>query len=463
MSKRHADSTPDEKPAKRRRCEADEVSADPYDAVCCMCRENQQDSLGAILAQHFAPDTRNAGAAHVSARGGETERTLPAPLDVCDKTGRTPLMICAHKGHVGCLVLLLEAGAGLDIVTPNGLTALMCATVGGVACLKELLTRGASLAIVDHNGTTALHFAVFSRNNQADLVNMLLKHGASIEAVNSSGLTPLLVAFQEGNEPAVVALLEGGASLASVDSDGNTALHHVAISTNNNQADLVNMLLSRGLDLEVSNNFQMTPLHMAVAHNNKPAVVALLSRGASLATKDCEGETALHYAARLQSVQSGILSMLLKHGASIDAVNNSGYTPLIVAFRKGNEPAVVALLEGGASLACADSKGNTALHHVAILTNNNPADLVNMLLKHGASVEAVNNSGYTPLLVAFRRGNEPAVVALLEGGASLASVDRKGNTALHSVAFSTNNNQADLVNMLLKHGASIEAVNNSGR
>ena len=170
-------------------------------------------------------------------------------------------------------------------------------------------------------------------------------------SITQVGNTPLLLAFQKGNEPAAVALLEGGASLAAVDRDGNTALHHVAVSTNNNQADLVNILLSRGLAFEVPNNVGATPLHMAVAHDNKPAVVALLSRGASVATKDGNGNTALHYAARLQKVQYGILNMLLKHGASIDAVNNSGLTPLLLAFRKGNKPAVFALLEGGASLA----------------------------------------------------------------------------------------------------------------
>ena len=526
MSKRHADSTPDEKPAKRRRCEADEVSADPYDAVCCMCRENQQDSLGAILAQHFAPDSRNAGAAHVSARGGETERTLPAPLDVCDNTGMTPLMICAANDHVGCLVLLLEAGAGLDVVTPDGLSALMCATVGGVACLKELLTRGASLVPADGDGDTALHYAAtmkdnqvdlvnmllkhgasveasnrfgltplllaFQRgnkpaavalleggaslaavdsdgstalhhatknNNQADLVNMLLKHGASVAASNNFGVTPLLLAFQRGNEPAVVALLEGGASLAAVDSDGNTALHHAA-SNNNNQADLVNILLSRGLDLEVSNNVGTTPLHMAIGNDNKPAVVALLSRGASLATKDCDGETALHYAARLQSVRSGILNMLLKHGASVEAVNESGATPLHMAVAQANEPAVVALLSRGASSATEDCNGNTALHHAARLENNQ-AGLVNILLKHGASIEAGNNFGTTPLHLAIVHGNKPAVVALLSRGASLATEDSVGDSALHHAAR-VENNQLELVNMLLKHGAAIEAVNKFG-
>ena len=505
MSKRHADSTPDEKPAKRRRCEADEVSAlaagkrafaaDPYDAVCCMCRDNQQDSLRAILAQHFAPDTRNAGAANVSARGGETERTVPALLDACDDTGRTPLMICACKGHVGCLVLLLEAGAGLDVVSPDGNTALHLASFSknnqadlvnmllkhgasiearnnvvitpllvAIAEANEpavvaLLEGGASLATVDNDSDTALHYAARLENNQAELVNILLKHGASVETPNEAGVTPLHMAVAHANEPAVVALLEGGASLATVDSDGDTALHHAAFSQTN-QADLVNMLLKHGASIEARNNVGATPLLVAIGHDNEPAAVALLEGGASLATVDSDGNTALHYAASLENNQAELVNMLLKHGASIEARNNVGVTPLHAAIGHYNEPAAVALLEGGASLATVDSDGNTALHYAASLEHNQ-AELVNILLKHGVSVEARNNVGATPLLVAIGHDSEPAVVPLLEGGASLATVDSDGNTALHYAAR-LEDNQADLVNILLKHGASVETPNEAG-
>ena len=279
MPKRHADSTPDEKPAKRRRRakrEADEVAAlaagkrdfagDPYDAVCCMCRENQQDSLGAILARHYPPDTRNAGVANVSVTGGETERTLPALLDVCDKTGRTPLMICARKGRFECLVLLLEAGAGLDVVSPHG--------------------------------NTALHHAAASKNKkQAGLVNMLLKHGAKIEAGNNFGATPLHLAITRGNRRAAVALLEGGASFAAVDGDGNTALHRAAVWKNKKQVRLVKRLLKHGASIEAGNKSGATPLHLAITHRNKSAAVALLEGGASLAAVDGGGNTALHRAA----------------------------------------------------------------------------------------------------------------------------------------------------------------------
>lgn len=45
----------------------------------------------------------------------------------------------------------------------------------------------------DHRGRTALHFAV--NCNNAAVVELLLEHGADVEAADFEGRTPLLVAF----------------------------------------------------------------------------------------------------------------------------------------------------------------------------------------------------------------------------------------------------------------------------
>ena len=480
MPKRHVASTTDTNPSKRRRhsqdtdtdtdTDTDDTSEDDtfwethlYHALCSMCRDNQQESLAEILSQHFAPNTRNVGT-DVAAKGGETDCTLPAPLDVCqDVVGRgmTPLMICAERGHVGCLVLLLEAGAGLDVVSPVGMTALLHAAGGSLGCLSELITRGASLVIKDNEGYTALHRAAGSEeDSEAELVHLLLKHGASVEVYNNGGGSPLHMALAAGNKPAVVALLEAGASLAAVDCDGDTALHYAA-SQNDPQAELVHLLLKQGASVDVVNNREVTPLDMAVQAGIKAGVVALLEAGASLSAVDGDGDTALHTAAFSRfDPQADLMHLLLKHGASVEVYNYRGVSPLHMALQAGNKPAVVALLEAGASLDTVDGDGDTALHDAAVSQNDPQAELVHLLLKQGACVDAANNCGIPPLHVALQAGIKAGVVALLEAGASLSAKDNEGYTALHSAACSQNDPQAELVHLLLKQGASADMVNN---
>ena len=484
MSKRHADSTPDEKPAKRRRCEADEVpalaagkrvfAADVHDAVCCMCRRNQQDSLRAILSENVE--------AEMLSRGGEIACTLPALLDSCKDTGMTPLMICAARDHVGCLVLLLEAGAGLDVVTPDGMTALMCAAYReSLGCLNELITRGASLATAYSNGDTALHYAVaYCVHNQADIVNIFLKHGASVDAANESGVTPLHTAIAHENKPAMIALLTRGASLAAVDCNGNTALHHAASSESNNQAELVNMLLKHGASTEAKNNSGLTPLVQAMSQKNEPGALAILdsgdlleestprpllhvalhfglglcaahvlARGAS-ASELCEsGGTPMAYAALGGNVAAG--ELLLQHGASVDSVDASGNTPLMHCSAEGHKGFTEFLLKHGADVDVCAEDGTTALHYAV---QSEDADLCKMLVQHGVPLDAVDEDGRTALAESL--SVDPAVCqVMIDAGAQLDVANDVGCSPLLSACA---DGLLEFVKILLDAGAQLRVT-----
>jgi ankyrin repeat protein len=76
-----------------------------------------------------------------------------------------------------------------------------------------LLKEGASPSASDDNGWTPLHFAAQSR---LDLTRLLLEAGATVDATNSHGNTPLGTAvFNSRGQGAIIALLrEYGASPA---------------------------------------------------------------------------------------------------------------------------------------------------------------------------------------------------------------------------------------------------------
>lgn len=92
-----------------------------------------------------------------------------------------------------------------------------------------------------------------------------------------------------------------------------------------------------------------TALMMAAFQKNKPAVLALLAKGAQI---NRPGWTALHYAAAAGDL--GIMKLLLERHAYIDAASPTGMTPLMLAAREGMEDAVQLLLQEGADATLKD-------------------------------------------------------------------------------------------------------------
>ena len=96
-------------------------------------------------------------------------------------------------------------------------------------------------------------------------------------------------------------------------------------------------------------------------------------------------------------------------------------TPLLVAATWDRTDAVAVLLDAGARVddIFEGKSGATALHLAA--WNDNPA-LINLLLAHGAQIEAVSKSPVgTPLYWAVMRGGRHAVPALLARGATVTN------------------------------------------
>ncbi len=146
------------------------------------------------------------------------------------------------------------------------------------------------------------------------------------------------------------------------------------------------------------------------------------------------------------------------------------------------------MIDAGACVTAADADGKTALHFAvqnrhterirellrmldynrkeeAIVcyaaTNNNP-EVVRTLLGYGASVDAVDRKGRTPLHDAARESSNAQVVQLLlDHGAALTTSDQNGETPLHQAARQTIN--PEIITILLKNGASVTEINQEGK
>lgn len=82
------------------------------------------------------------------------------------------------------------------------------------------------LSLRDKSGSTPLHEAATC--NSLALIDLLLTHGAEVDATDGTGETPLHKAARNGYVEAVERLLSSGASLAATNSEGQTPLHRAA-------------------------------------------------------------------------------------------------------------------------------------------------------------------------------------------------------------------------------------------
>jgi len=236
---------------------------------------------------------------------------------------------------------------------------------GDLARVKALLKANPDLVFTkDKDGVTPLHEAAFAGHK--DVTELLLTHGAHVNARDNAGDTPLYWAAENAFPPeaenkanikdVAELLLAKGADVNAKDKAGATPLHNAARMGWKEMADL---LLTHGARINAKDNEGFTPLHRAVASGNKYLLELLLDHGAEIDTKAADGETPLAVAAGMVYVHPlnlepqpkenmDVVEFLLAHKAEVNAKDSHGFTPLHEAVVKGNKDIAELLrLHGG--------------------------------------------------------------------------------------------------------------------
>ncbi|MFA6029614.1 MAG: ankyrin repeat domain-containing protein [Elusimicrobiota bacterium] len=147
--------------------------------------------------------------------------------DPNDGRGFTPLMKACHDVSEGdqessskMVDLLLSKGADVNRPAPDGMTALLRAACDrDRATVKKLLPRGA-----DPNLGNYPIVMCAAQSSDREMLNLLIKHKANVNAADGTGNTALLAAAQRGDKAMVSYLLSKKADFRLRNQRGETAL-----------------------------------------------------------------------------------------------------------------------------------------------------------------------------------------------------------------------------------------------
>jgi ankyrin repeat protein len=179
-----------------------------------------------------------------------------------------------------------------------------------------------------------------------------------------------------------------------------------------------------------------------------------------LEQRDTKGRTALFRTARLGKAQH--LKLLLAHGADPNSTDFSGEAPLQVAARYGHLDAVKTLVGAGAILDYIPDSELTGYSESALCSavRKGRTEVVEFLLKAGASPNATSSAGRLPLLSAAGFSDTHLCKLLLQAGAYLDARGHSGQTALLRAVEA---GRPDCVRLLLESGAQVNLKDDHGR
>jgi len=362
--------------------------------------------------------------------------------------------------------------------------------------VRLLIQHGADVSTRNNSNLTPLHLALSER--KADSMRLLIQHGADVNARDWFNWTPLHLASFEGRANSMQLLIQHGADVNARDGVNSTPLH---LASSKGKADSAHLLIQHGADVNPRDGINWTPLHRASSDGDADTMQLLIHHGADVNPRDKDNSTPLHlvFMVSAKSVQLFIqhwaditgqyhddfmwdaivqaVEVLLLHGADVNARNKRNSTPLHLASSEGDTDSVKLLILYGADVNARDKDNSTPLHvvfmvsaksvqlfirHWADITGQYHDDFmwdpivqaVEVLLLHGADVNARNKRNSTPLHLASFKGYADSMQLLIRHGADVNARDEDNSMPLH---LASTKGKVDSMQLLIQYGADVNA------
>lgn len=424
-------------------------------------------------------------------RGGDVNAVTP--------DGRTALHCAAYWNQASVVDVLISYGAFIDAADRRGYTALHVACVNGASeAVVALVQNGADMCKTDEDGfsplllavqnarlaaaTVLLHAAeeeededfidrrhgaeeysaldVAARLGHRQMLKMLIRHGADVNAKDSDGVSALYLAAVNDQAYSVNLLVAAGARVGAISlgRQGRTALHAACVEGSNEAA---HALLMHGAQPHRRDSGYRTPLHLAAENDQIATVKLLLSWNSNPAS--CSNEIEYTYSALDVAAGRGCVSALrlmcdhlLKSARRRLAQNEySLSTALSIAAARDQANSIDVLVEAGARVEAERHLSGTSIHFAA---ENNAPNAIAALARNGANLDSIGCKGRTALHNAALYGLTTAVDALLEAGAALSVRCPYDSNRRSALDLAAEKGHAGVMRSLIRHGAYVNAA-----
>ncbi|KAH9641473.1 hypothetical protein HF086_006089 [Spodoptera exigua] len=315
------------------------------------------------------------------------------------------------------------------------------------------------------------------RGRSSSIATTLLQHCADADARGPRGRTLLHRAVDSRDAFSAKFLVDNGADPSlTTKEEGDTALHLIASLTSSScdeetmeqMAEIAEVMVQKGADINRQNRKGFTPLHQAVIARNQRIFDILLKQptlDTNLRTLSDE-HPPLYYALvddRRASISSS--ETLVMNGSNpfdTPVTNKNAFTEDPV---EGKTESVVErgfaakLLEKGSVLNNHEGAVLAIIEHKKLIEKGDmPAtDRSNTSLLPNLNLK--NSEGDTPVSLALTEGHKNLVAPLIEGGADPNIRNGKGFTLLHQAIVEEDSRTAIY---LLDHGADMNALTEAG-
>ena len=353
-----------------------------------------------------------------------------ADIHCTDSDGSTMLHIATAKAHSELVRFCIE-DHNLKINKGNNLgeTPLMLAVqTNSKTIANYLIDKGAILNQENNRGETALFY---STSNSLDMFHLLINAGADVSQITKNKTTLLINSAKNNNHDVVTLLLENGANIEPMDDFGYTAFQYL-ISSNNRNYTLIKLFIDKGADInakDVSSGESL--MFYAIESESLPRIQELIRLGASVNVKNKNGN-------RPRFDDPEVIMYIIDNGADINAVDSRHDTYLCVAINDNDLELAHYLISKGI-----DVNQNCYFTEPPIIKaiEDQNIVLVKFLADNGSDLNAIGYFDRNVMEYAEREGNKEIIDFLKERGAMTKSnknelfkasmeMERKINTSI---------------------------------
>ncbi len=252
--------------------------------------------------------------------------------------------------------------------------------------------------------------ALFDALGAGDLrqVERLIAAGCDVNAPNTLGDTPLIVAALTGSLEIVCRLIEAGADVNQVNpyAESPETYHPLFAAACQGNAAMIDYLVPK-MEPALKRETLESALFQAVQDNNGKIVKTLIGNH-QVNVNSCrpgvfqqQGWSVLMDAVEAQNL--AVVRTLLEAGADPNyADRDEGKTPLMCAIDGFNEAILCSLVQANADVNAATYSGKTALMKAS---ESGKVKMVEILLQAGVDVRAIDGAGMTAFWYAEKMGN----------------------------------------------------------